>query len=154
MQDHTPTWKNHWGVKNVANHGKGTWKGNMQQKVLACPKLVLRNQLPKIATLTCVCLPSESNSGHLNVTVTSFKERHTWRLIKCVCVSYESEVKWKWSRSVVSESVWPHRRQPIRLPHPWDSLGKNTGVGCHFLLLFLKSINKIQLPFFSRECTL
>ena len=28
----------------------------------------------------------------------------------------------------------PHRRQPTRLPHPWDSLGKNTGMGCHFLL--------------------
>ena len=28
----------------------------------------------------------------------------------------------------------PHRRQPIRLPCPWDSPGKNTGVGCHFLL--------------------
>ena len=28
----------------------------------------------------------------------------------------------------------PHRRQPTRLPHPWDSPGKNTGVGCHFLL--------------------
>ena len=28
----------------------------------------------------------------------------------------------------------PHRRKPTRLPHPWDSPGKNTGVGCHFLL--------------------
>ena len=28
----------------------------------------------------------------------------------------------------------PHRRQPTRLPCPWDSPGKNTGVGCHFLL--------------------
>ena len=28
----------------------------------------------------------------------------------------------------------PHRRQPTRLPHPWDSPGKSTGVGCHFLL--------------------
>ena len=28
----------------------------------------------------------------------------------------------------------PHRRQPMRLPHPWDSPGKNTGVGCHCLL--------------------
>ena len=28
----------------------------------------------------------------------------------------------------------PHRRQPTRLPYPWDSPGKNTGVGCHFLL--------------------
>ena len=34
----------------------------------------------------------------------------------------------------MSDSVRPHRRQPIRLPRPWDSPGKNTGVGCHFLL--------------------
>ena len=36
--------------------------------------------------------------------------------------------------SVVSDSVRPHRRQPSRFPLPWDSPGKNTGVGCHFLL--------------------
>jgi len=36
--------------------------------------------------------------------------------------------------SVVSDSVRPQRRQPTRLPRPWDSPGKNTGVGCHFLL--------------------
>jgi len=36
--------------------------------------------------------------------------------------------------SVVSDSVRPRRRQPTRLPRPWDSPGKNTGVGCHFLL--------------------
>ena len=36
--------------------------------------------------------------------------------------------------SVVSNSVRPHRGQPTRLRHPWDSPGKNTGVGCHFLL--------------------
>ena len=40
--------------------------------------------------------------------------------------------------SVVSNSVRPHRRQPTRLPHPWDSPGKNTGVVCHFLLQCLK----------------
>src|SRR5574341_1265913 len=34
----------------------------------------------------------------------------------------------------MSDSVRPHRRQPTRLPYPWDSPGKNTGVGCHFLL--------------------
>ena len=34
--------------------------------------------------------------------------------------------------------VRPHRRQPTRLLHPWDSPGKNTGVGCHFLLQFMK----------------
>ena len=40
--------------------------------------------------------------------------------------------------SVVSNSVWPHRWQPTRLPCPWDSPGKNTGVGCHFLLQCMK----------------
>ena len=35
-------------------------------------------------------------------------------------------------------SVRPHRWQPIRLPRPWDSPGKNTGVGCHFLLQCMK----------------
>ena len=40
--------------------------------------------------------------------------------------------------SVVSDSVRPHSRQPTRLPRPWDSPGKNTGVGCHFLLQCMK----------------
>ena len=34
--------------------------------------------------------------------------------------------------------MWPHRRQPTRLPRLWDSPGKNTGVGCHFLLQCMK----------------
>ena len=46
---------------------------------------------------------------------------------RCCCVT-----------SVVSDSVQPHRRQPTRLPRPWDSPGKNTGVGCHFLLQCMK----------------
>ena len=38
----------------------------------------------------------------------------------------------------MSDSVRPQRRQPTRLPRPWDSPGKNTGVGCHFLLQCMK----------------
>ena len=38
----------------------------------------------------------------------------------------------------MSGSVRPHRRQPTRLPRPWDSPGKNTGVGCHFFLQCMK----------------
>ena len=38
----------------------------------------------------------------------------------------------------MSDSVRPHRWQPTRLPCPWDSPGKNTGVGCHFLLQCMK----------------
>ena len=48
----------------------------------------------------------------------------------CCCCCYVA--------SVVSDSVRPHRRQPTRLPRPWDSPGKNAGVGCHFLLQFMK----------------
>ena len=38
----------------------------------------------------------------------------------------------------MSDSVRPHRRQPTRLPHLRNSPGKNTGVGCHFLLQCMK----------------
>ena len=38
----------------------------------------------------------------------------------------------------MSDSARPQRWQPTRLPHPWDSPGKNTGVGCHFLLQCMK----------------
>ena len=38
----------------------------------------------------------------------------------------------------MSNSVRPHRQQPTRLRCPWDSPGKNTGVGCHFLLQCMK----------------
>jgi len=38
----------------------------------------------------------------------------------------------------MSNSVRPHRWQPTRLPHPWDSPGKNTRVGCQFLLQCMK----------------
>ena len=47
------------------------------------------------------------------------------KLTQCCCVT-----------SVLSNSVWPHRLQPTRLPR--DSSGKNTGVGCHFLLQCMK----------------
>ena len=38
-----------------------------------------------------------------------------------------------WVASVVSDSVRLLRQQPTKLPHPWNSPGKNTGVGCHYL---------------------
>ena len=38
----------------------------------------------------------------------------------------------------MSDFLQPHRWQPTRLPRPWDSQGKNTGVGCHFFLQYMK----------------
>ena len=50
----------------------------------------------------------------------------------------------------MSDSVWPHRRQPIRFPHPWDSPGKNTGMGCHFLLQCMKVKSESEV---AQSCT-
>ena len=50
------------------------------------------------------------------------------------------------SRSVMSDSVRPQRRQPTMLHRPWDSPAKNTGVDCHFLLqrMKVKSESKVS----------
>ena len=64
------------------------------------------------------------------------KQEH-WSGLPFPSPMHESE-KWKWSRSVVSHSLWPHGLQPSRLLHPWDFPSKSTGVGCHFLLQFMK----------------
>ena len=49
-----------------------------------------------------------------------------------------------WVTSVLSHSTRPHRWQPTRLPRPWDSPGKNTGVGCHSLLQCMKMKSKSE----------
>ena len=58
-----------------------------------------------------------------------FRQEH-WRALPFPSPMHESE-KWKWSRSVVSDSQPPHELQPTRLLHPWYFPGKSTGVGCH-----------------------
>ena len=68
------------------------------------------------------------NSGFLGVYV---QQWDCWVIRQFCCYCYQVN-------SVMSDSVLPHRRQPTRLAHPWDSPGKNTGVGCHFLLQCMK----------------
>ena len=55
------------------------------------------------------------------------------RFYMCVCVCVYIHM-YLLSCSVTSNSLRPHGLQPSRLLCPWDSLGKNTGVGCHSLL--------------------
>ena len=57
------------------------------------------------------------------------------RTLEWVAISFSNAWKWKWSRSVVSDSLRSPGLQPTRLPRPWDFPGKSTGVGCHCLLL-------------------
>ena len=64
-----------------------------------------------------------------------FSRQEQWSGLPFPSPVHESE-KWKWSRSVVSDSQWPHGLQPTRLLRPWDFPGNSTGVGCHCLLCF------------------
>ena len=64
-----------------------------------------------------------------------FSGQEHWSGLPFPSPVHESE-KWKWSRSVVSDSQWPHGLQPTRPLRPWDFPGKSTGVGCHCLLRF------------------
>ena len=66
-----------------------------------------------------------------------FSRQEHWSGLPFPSPMHESE-KWKWSRSVVSDSLWPHGLQPTRLLHPWDFPGKRTGVGCHHLLWIIQ----------------
>ena len=62
-----------------------------------------------------------------------FSRQEHWSGLPFTSPMHESE-KWKWSRSVVSDSSQPHGLHPTRLLRPWDFPGKSTGVGCHCLL--------------------
>ena len=76
-------------------------------------------------------------STDLNIMVTTNQKHatdsHTHTLNRTQAYYY-----YYYIASVVSDSVRPNGRQPTRLPSPWDSPGKNTGVGCHFLLQCIK----------------
>ena len=65
-----------------------------------------------------------------------FSRQEHWSALPFPPPMHESE-KWKWSRSVMSDSSRPHGLQPTRLLHPWDFLGKSTRVGCHCLLRYI-----------------
>ena len=62
-----------------------------------------------------------------------FSRQEHWSGLPFPSPMHENE-KWKWSRSVVSDSSRPHGLQPTRLLCPWDFPGRSTGVGCHCLL--------------------
>ena len=62
-----------------------------------------------------------------------FSRQEHWSGLPFPSPMHESE-KWKWSRSVVSDSSQPHGLQPTRCLRPWDFPGKSTGVGCHCLI--------------------
>ena len=87
--------------------------------------------------LQCSCLDNPRDGGAWWAAVYGVAQIWT-RLKRLSSNSVFSRYSVQFSCSVVSDSVRPHRWQPTRLPHSWDSLNKNTGVGFHFLLQCMK----------------
>ena len=74
-----------------------------------------------------------------------FSRQEHWSGLPFPSPMHESG-KWKGSRSVMSDSQWPHGLQPTRLLHPWDFPGNSTGVGCHCLLPCYHGDSIILIP--------
>ena len=85
-------------------------------------------------------------AAHQALPSLGFSRQENWSGLPFPSPMYESE-KWKWSRSVVSNSSRPHGLQPTTLLRPWDFPGKSTGVGCH-CLLWKRSL-AFPIPLFS-----
>ena len=72
-------------------------------------------------------------AAHQGPPSLGFSKQEHWSGLPFPSPMHESE-KWKWSRSVMSDSSRLHGLQPTRFLHPRDFPGKSTGVGCHCLL--------------------
>ena len=79
---------------------------------------------------TCDCAIQETTVQMLFIRSWSFSQY----IIRALVPISIPQSHLLFSLSVVSDSLWPHGLQHVRLLWPWDSPGKNTGVGCHFLL--------------------
>ena len=89
------------------------------------PAPINKSILKKKKTLMSLDCRTKSGLAHLE---TSHHVRDHYLRSCCCC----------YITLVASDSVRPHRWQPTRLPRPWDSPGKNNGVGYHFLLQCMK----------------
>ena len=78
-----------------------------------------------------LCATPETAAHQTPLSLESSWQEH-WSGLPFPSAMNESE-KWKWSHSVMSDSLQPHGLQPTRLLHPWDFPGRSTGVGCHRL---------------------
>ena len=85
-----------------------------------------------LSHFSCVLLcATPSTAAHQASPSLGFSRQEHWSGLPFPSPMHGSE-KWKWSRSVVSDSWRPHGLQPTRLLRPWDFPGKRTGVGCHW----------------------
>ena len=119
---------------------------------LLFPKLISLNfslLLLSRFSLVQICA-TPSMAAHQAPPSLGFSRLEHWSGLPFPSPMHESE-KWKWSRSVVSDSSRPHGLQPTRILHPRDFPGKSTGVGCHCLLCNFSLVARFiyHLPFYS-----
>ena len=81
----------------------------------------------------CLTLCDATDGSHQAPPSLGFSRQDHWSGLPFPSPVHQSE-KWKWSRSVVSNSLQPHGLQPIRLLRPWDFPGKR--MGCHDVIEF------------------
>ena len=103
-----------------------------QQLILCCKYYKAAATAAKLLQ-SCLTLCDPIDGGPPGSPVPGILQART---LEWVAISFSSawKGKWKWSRSVMSDSSRPHGLQPTRLLRPWDFPGKSTGVGCHCLL--------------------
>ena len=106
------------------------WKGlaSIQRATDGGQVLLLLSRFSRVQ----LCATPEM-AAHQAPQSLGFSRQEHWSGLPFPSPMQESE-KWKWSRSVVSDSSRPHGLQPTRLLRPWNFPGKSTGVGCHCLL--------------------
>ena len=112
--------------------------GNREKGSRRYPGGTEKDQLPTRSGKQC-----RKDSDELSSAVDYFTPIHLPGQQVCCCCCCQVT-------SVVSDSVRPHRRQPTRLPRPWDSPGKNTGGGCQFLLRCMKVKSEREV---AQSCT-
>ena len=111
-----------------------------QHQFIFCPKFDFRFSFERLLLLLLLsrfgrvrlCATPET-AAHQAPPSLGFSGQEHWSGLPFPSPMHESE-KWKWSRSVVSDSLRPYGLQPTRLLRPWDFPGKSTWVGCHCLL--------------------
>ena len=129
----TRKWGSLWPLFEAANYNLpfGS-QGFMSLEYKICLRFLLLLLLSCFSRVQLCATPEMA--AHQAPPSLGFSRQEHWSGLPFPSPMHESE-NWKWSRSVMSNSLQPHGLQPTRLLHPWDFPGKNTGVGCHCLLL-------------------
>ena len=137
---HYINWEGWKKVEDIAVSFKAmTWKSlisllftyhlsELNLMVTSSYKLLLLSHFSRV--LLCA---TPWTAAHQTPLSLGFSRQEHWSGLPFPSPVHESE-KWWWSRSVLSNSSWPHGLQLTRLLCPWDFPGKSTGVGCHCLL--------------------